>query len=311
MEHSKTAETGAGPRSAGVVGALGSDWASKVIVVTGATQGIGLVTARELGRKGARVLIVARDEKRGAAVRDELIEKTGNARFELLLCDFSSQKQIRALAKQLHEVTDRIDVLVNNAGAIFTERALTEDGIERTFAVNHLGYFLLTTLVLDLLRAAASRAGGARVVNVASRAHTRGKLDLSDINVEKRSYVGMLVYGSTKLANILFTTELAKRLAGDGISVNALHPGVVRTGFGRNTPGIFKFLVGLATPFMITAEEGAETTIYLASSSEVDGVTGKYFDKCKPVQPNQAARDAALAAELWTKSEALVAATAS
>lgn len=284
-----------------------ANWSEKVVVVTGATQGIGLVTARELAKKGCRLLIVARDEQRGEVARQEIASASGNARVELLLCDFTSQKQIRGLAKKLHDATKRIDVLVNNAGAIFTERALTEDGIEKTFAVNHIGYFLLTTEVLDLLRAGAKEGGGARVVNVASRAHTRGKLDLSDINVEKRAYVGMLVYGSTKLANILFTSELAKRVAGDGITVNSLHPGVVRTGFGRNTPGFFKFLVGLATPFMISAEEGAATTIYLASSPEVEGVTGKYFDKCKPIRPNEAGRDAALAAALWKKSEDLVA----
>lgn len=285
-------------------------WSDKVIVVTGATQGIGLVTARELAKKGSRLFIVARDEARGEAARREIADASGNDRVELLLCDFSSQKSIRALAAKLHDSTSRIDVLVNNAGAIFTERSLTEDGIEKTFAVNHIGYFLLTTLVLDLLRAASKDAGGARIVNVASRAHTRGKLLLDDINVEKRSYVGMLVYGSTKLANILFTAELAKRLKDDGITVNALHPGVVRTGFGRNTPGIFKFLVGLATPFMITPEQGAETTIYLASSPEVEGVTGKYFDKCKAVRPNRDAEDPSLAAALWKKSEELVAKSA-
>ena len=284
-----------------------ANWSEKVVVVTGATQGIGLVTARELAKKGCRLIIVARDEKRGEAARQEIAAASGNARVELLLCDFASQKQIRALAAKLHEVASHIDVLVNNAGAIFTERSVTDDGIEKTFAVNHIGYFLLTTEVLDLLRAGAKQGGGARVVNVASRAHTRGTLDLDDINVEKRSYVGMLVYGSTKLANILFTTELAKRVQSDGITVNALHPGVVRTGFGRNTPGFFKFLVGLATPFMITAEQGAETTIYLASSPEVEGVTGKYFDKCKPVSPNRAGCDGALAAALWKKSEDLVA----
>jgi retinol dehydrogenase 12 len=271
----------------------------KVVLVTGASSGIGKVTARELARMGARVVCVARDQGRGEAAIAEIRAAAPSADLDLLLCDFASQRAIRALSEQIHAKHDRLHVLVNNAGAIMASRTVTEDGIEATFAVNHLGYFLLTELLLDLLKAGAP----SRIVNVASGAHKQGKLDLDDVSSE-RGYSRIRAYSTSKLANILFTNELARRLEGTNVTANSLHPGAVSTNFGSSS-GYFKYLVALVRPFLIDAEKGAETLIHLASSPEVAGVSGEYFYKKKIARRSARASDPVMAARLWEVSEEL------
>ena len=229
----------------------------------------------------------------------------GKAKVDLFVADMSSQKDIRRVANEYREKHDRLDVLVNNAGAVIMERATTADGLEATFATNHLGYFLLTTLLLDLLK----KSTPARVVSVSSDAHRNGKMVWDDLQGEK-SFSGFGAYAQSKLANALFTVELAKRLEGTGVTANCLHPGVIASQFGRNNKGIMGFFVRVAAPFMASEEEGAKTTVFLASSPDVEGVTGKYFKKCRAVDPSPAARDETAAARLWTVSEELVAKTA-
>ncbi len=273
----------------------------RIAVVTGANSGIGKVTARELARKGATVIMTARDEARGKAALDDVRRASGSDSVELMLCDFSSQRAIRAFGKAFREKYDALHVLVNNAGALVPERKITEDGLELTFAANHLGYFLTTELLLDRLKAAAP----ARIVSVASAGHTRAKsIPWDDLNSE-RGYSGVDAYCVSKLANILFTFELARRLEGTGVTANCLHPGAVATNFGLGG-GWLKWAVKLAQPFMIDDEKGAETQIFLASSPEVEGVSGKYFAKKKPIEASRAAKDMLAAKRLWALSEDLV-----
>jgi NAD(P)-dependent dehydrogenase (short-subunit alcohol dehydrogenase family) len=230
-------------------------------------------------------------------------EVAAAGRADLELADLSSQAEIRALAARLQDRLQRLDVLVNNAGSIIPERRLTADGLEATFATNHLGYFLLTSLLLDTLKASAP----SRIVNVASDAHRRGHIDLDDLQADK-SYRPFRAYSDSKLANVLFTYELARRLAGTGVTANSLHPGVVRTGFGREYRGVMKLVWRIGGLFMISAVQGARTIVYLASSPDVAGVTGEYFARCRPVTSSTASRDAELARRLWEASEKLTAA---
>jgi NAD(P)-dependent dehydrogenase (short-subunit alcohol dehydrogenase family) len=278
----------------------------KVILVTGATAGIGKVTALELARKGATVVLVGRDPAKAEATVAEIRQATGNDAVEALLCDVSSQAAVRKLAADYRAKHDRLDVLVNNAGAILGERKTTADGIEATFATNHLAYFLLTELLLDLLRASAP----ARVVSVASDAHRSTKLDLDDPQYERRPYASMSSYGASKLANILWSAELARRLEGSGVTANALHPGVIASNFGQSGPGWMRFGVKLFAPLLSSPENGARTTLHLATSPEVEGITGKYWKDSKPAKPSAAAQDMAAAKRLWEISEALVAKSA-
>lgn len=277
---------------------------NKTCVVTGASSGIGLETAVALAKAGARVVIVTRDAAKGKAARAEIVRRSGNDAVTFFTADFGSQKAIRKLAAELDAQLPRIDVLVNNAGAINGERKLTPEGIETTFGVNHLGYFLLTGLLLDKLKASAP----SRIVNVASEAHRGASMNFDDLGGEK-SYSSWNAYCQSKLANILFTRELARRLEGSGVTANCLHPGVVATGFGRSGGALMRLAVRVIRPFIITAEKGARTAIFLASSPEVEGVSGKYFDKCKAVTPSAAAEDDAAARRLWELSEQLTAAT--
>ena len=279
------------------------DLGGKVCVLTGATRGIGRAAADALARTGMTLALVGRDKTRVEDTVAAVKAASGNGRVEGLVADLSLRSEVRRLAATVRKQYPRLDVLVNNAGAIFTRREETAEGIEKTLALNHLGYFLLTLELLDLLKASAP----SRVVNVASDAHRGMRLNFDDLENRKK-YSGLRVYGQSKLMNILFTEELARRLAGTGVTVNALHPGVVATGFGQNTPGLFKALVRLAAPFMVTPEKGAETLVYLATSPEVEGVTGKYFAKSKEVRPSPAARDPEAARKLWEASERLVAA---
>ena len=281
----------------------------KTIIVTGASLGIGRVTALELARMGARVVMVCRNPEKGEAVRRDIVRATGNDAVDLMIADLSSQQQIRGLAKDFLATHDRLDVLVNNAGAINMSRHTTVDGYETTFAVNHLAYFLLTNRLLDALKASAP----SRIVNVSSRAHVGGHINFDDLMGEKK-YSAARAYGQSKLANVLHAYELARRLEGTGVTANALHPGAVRTGFGKNNPGIIGTLFGVAQvvgrPFYVSEEVGAQTQIYLASSPEVEGVTGKYFARCRETESNAESHDVDVARRLWDVSEELTVASA-
>jgi NAD(P)-dependent dehydrogenase (short-subunit alcohol dehydrogenase family) len=271
----------------------------KTVLVTGATQGIGKFTAQALAKLGASVGITARDRARGEAAAEEIRDKAG-ASVELHMCDFASRADIRRFAEDYRKKHDKLDVLVNNAGAINMQRKLSADGLELTFAVNHLGYFLLTHELMPALEA----AGAARIVNVASEAHRRAHIDFDDLQCE-RGYAGFRAYGRSKLANILYTYELARRLDGKRITANCLHPGVVATGFGRNDKGWLGYAIKLVAPFFLTPEEGAATSIYLASSPEVEGVSGKYFAKSAEKKSNRESYDRDVARRLWEVSEKL------
>lgn len=274
----------------------------KTVVITGATTGIGKEAAREIARMGARVVLVARNAEKAEEAIAEIAEDTYHDELEHLPCDLESQYSIREAAAELRRRHSRVDVLVNNAGAIFTERALTVDGIERTFALNHLGYFLFTTLLLELIEASAP----ARIVNVASTAHLVADFDLDDLQSERR-LPGLPTYAMTKLCNVLFTKELARRLDPKKVTVNCLHPGVIASGFGHNTAGLFRIGLAIAQPFFASPQKAARCTIHLATSPDVAGVTGEYFDpKGRIARVSRIARDEDLARRLWEKSEELV-----
>lgn len=284
-----------------------ADLSGKNIVITGGNTGIGKEAAVGLAGLGGRVVITSRNEERGRAARDEIVERSSNADVDVMSLDLASFRSIRSFAAGVLDRLDHLDVLVDNAGLIHRRRTETEEGFETTFGVNHLGHFLLTELLLDRLRASSP----ARVVVVASDAHKGAPhgLDFDDLQSTRRYRWGK-AYSKSKLANIYFARELARRLDGSGVTSNSLHPGFVRSDFGRGGDlgpvygwGI-KYLAG---PFAISPEKGARTTIYLASSPEVDGVTGGYFSKCKPATPSAVARDAAAARRLWDVSEQLVA----
>jgi len=283
-----------------------ADLAGKTILVSGATNGVGLEASVVLARRGARVLMVGRDPAKAAARLDEVKERSGSAAVESLLCDFASQAQIRELAREVHDRCDRLAVLVNNAGTVFPARTLTEDGIESTFAVNHLGYFLLTNLLLDLLRNGVP----ARVVNVASVGHYGGTLDFDDLGFA-HGYGIMHAYKRSKLCNVLFTRELARRLAGTGVTANSLHPGVVATGIWTHGPPAWApfmkpVMALIARAFMLSPAKGGETLVYLAASPEVEGLTGLYFEDNRVREAAPLARDDALAKRLWDESAKLV-----
>jgi len=277
----------------------------KTVIITGGNSGIGKAAAVDLARAGARVVITARSEQRGTAAVADIVAASGSSTVELSLFDLADLSSVRAGATDLLDRCPRIDVLLNNAGLILTERTLSADGYEATFAVNHLGPFLLT----ELLRQRLIDSTPSRIVNVASTAHNfaRRGMVFDDLMAE-RSYRQMEVYGRSKLANILFTVELATRLAGTGVTANSLHPGSVATGYARDgdTSGFMAWGVKVIAPFSLTPEKGARTSVYLCSSPEVEGVTGKYFAKCREKRPSANARDAAAAARLWEVSEQLV-----
>ena len=262
--------------------------AGKTIVITGATDGIGLAAAERLASMGAKLVLVGRDPAKGAPIAARL-------KAQIHYADLSRLDAVRALARELRALP-RIDVLLNNAGAIFTRREETADGLERTFALNHMAYYMLTRLLSDRM------VRGARVVNVASGAHRMATLDFDDLQT-RRGYTGWLAYRRSKLANVLFTRALARRLNGSGITANALHPGFVASAFGDNNRGVFRAGLAVAKRFgAIAVAAGAETPVYLAASPEVEGVSGLYFDECKPREPSAAAQDDAAAERLWTAS---------
>jgi NAD(P)-dependent dehydrogenase (short-subunit alcohol dehydrogenase family) len=247
-------------------------------------------------------VVVGRSAPKTATLVEEIRAASGNQTVDSLLADLSSQQEVRRLAEEFKSKYSHLHVLLNNAGGTFTTRQLSVDGIEMTFALNHLAYFLLTNLLLETLKASAP----ARIINVSSDAHSGGKIEFDNLQGE-RSYSSFGPYGNSKLANILFTTELACRLEGTGVTVNALHPGLTSTGFGKNNPGLLMKIMGVVIPLVgRSPEKGAETSIYLASSPEVQGITGKYFVDCKVTQPAPQAADSATARKLWDVSAEMV-----
>ncbi|MFC4455733.1 SDR family oxidoreductase [Deinococcus sonorensis] len=269
--------------------------AGKTVLVTGATNGIGKVAARVLTQQGARVVIVGRDP----AKTERMAAEIGAARF--VIADLSVQAQVRQAAKDVLDQEAQLDVLLNNAGMYLNQRQETPDGIEMTWALNHLGYFLLTQELLPLIRATPQ----ARIVNVSSAAHTMGRIRWDDPEF-RLGYSGWAAYGQSKLANILFTRELSRRLAGSGITANALHPGMVATGFAHNNGSRISRVFSLLRPFAKTEEQGAQTSIYLSSSPEVAGMSGLYFSNEQPIKPAPQALDDAAAERLWRLSEEYV-----
>ena len=275
----------------------------KVCMVTGATSGIGQVTAAALAAQGAHVIVVGRNRAKAQQVVGEIRRQSGNEAVWYLLADFSDLQQVRELAAAFSAQYSQLDVLVNNAGTYFNTRHPAPGGVEMTFHVNHLAHFLLTNLLLETLTASAP----ARIVNVTSRAHEYDNMDFDDLGFE-RSYFGMKAYARSKLANLLFTYELARRLAGSGVTVNAVHPGGVATDIWRtNFPVLGPAIKWVMSLFALTPEEGADTLIYLASSPDVEGVTGKYFVEREAIASSPLSYDEQVAARLWAVSEQLTA----
>lgn len=272
----------------------------KNVLITGGTSGIGFETAKAIAAKGANVFIVGRDKARTEQAVKDLIAATGNNHIKYFLANFSSLKTVRELATRVKNEIPVLDVLVNNAGGVFPEFKLNEDGLEMTIATNHFAYFLLTNLLLDLIK----KAEAGRIVNVASDSHYQGKLDFESFTADKGYFI-MKAYGQSKLANVLFTQELAERLKGTNVTANSLHPGVVKTNIGNKSANWYS---GLAWTLFsrlggISVEDGAKTSVYLATSPEVSGVTGRYFTKCKQKEPSKLTFDKALQKKLWEVSE--------
>jgi len=262
----------------------------RIVLVTGATGGIGLATAHGIARHGATVVIVGRDLARTRAAVEQIKTESGNPRVDYLVADLSVLSEIRRVAAEFQERYSQLHVLVNNVGAIFINGQVSPEGVEMTLALNHLGPYLLTRSLYNLLKASTP----SRIVNVSSLAHLGARIDTSNLQ-----FSGWKGYKRSKLANILFTYELARRSEGTGITVNALSPGLVRSKFGLNNPGPFRFAKPLIDCFAVSNAKGAETSIYLSCSPDVEGVTGKYFTRCKPRRSSQASYDRTAAAQLW------------
>jgi NAD(P)-dependent dehydrogenase (short-subunit alcohol dehydrogenase family) len=280
------------------------DMQGKTVVVTGANSGIGFETAAALAGMGARVLITARNADKGRAAVAAITRLGGEGHVQLVVFDLADLASVRRGAAEILEQTPRLDVLVNNAGLVLTERSETVDGYEATFAINHLGPFLLTNLLLQRMTSSAP----SRIVNVASTAHNAARKGMPFDDLQNRhGYRGMRVYGQSKLANILFTLELSRRYKDTGLTANSLHPGTVRTGYGGDgdARGFLAFGIKIASPFFLSPAKGARTSVYLASSPEVEGVSGEYFVKCKPRTPRRWAQDPEAARRLWDVSEEL------
>ena len=276
--------------------------AGKTVLITGGTGGIGKATAIGLARLGARVGIVGRDATRAAAAAADIRSTSGDSAVDVFVADMSSQQEVRRLASEVLDAYPRLDVLVNNVGGFWAHRHTTADGLEHTFALNHLASFLLTNLLRERLIASAP----ARVVTVSSGAQSMGRIDFDDLQ-GARKYSGQQAYNQSKLANVMFTYELARRLDGTGVTANVLHPGVTRTDFGAEDQAwFFSVMSGLARLFMKSPAEGAATPIYLAATPEVEGVTGRYFANRVVKRSNPASYDTRAAARLWRESAALV-----
>ena len=276
------------------------DLEGKTCVITGATSGIGQIAAERLAAMGARLVLIARDQARGVSMLRRLREHAPAAAHRVHYADLMRVAEVKRVAADIAASEQRIDILVNNAGAIFSYRRLTAEGLERTFALNHMAYFVLSHSLREPLLAAAP----ARVVNTASAAHQSAKLDFDDLQFA-RAYNGVSAYQRSKLCNILFTRELSRRWAGTGITVNCLHPGFVASRFGKESGGLLPLVLRAAQVFAISPEEGAETIVYLASSQEVADVSGGYFFKCRASAPAPQAEDDNAAKRLWRKSAKL------
>ena len=272
----------------------------RVVLITGGTAGIGKAAATALAGRGAEVVVTGRDRERGEGALQDIRRESGNGEVSLLLADLAVQAEVRRLAKEFEASHERLDVLVNNAGLIQNQRTETPDGIETTLAVNHLAPFLLTNLLLEVLKKSAP----SRIITVSSEAQRWGKMDLDDLQ-SKRSYKVFRVYGKSKLANILFTYELAERLEGTGVTANCIHPGPVSTNFGMNNGGLMVLLFRALKPFMRSPERGADTLIYLASSPEVEGVSGRYFSDREVISSSEEPHDVSAQKRLWEESEEL------
>jgi NAD(P)-dependent dehydrogenase (short-subunit alcohol dehydrogenase family) len=268
----------------------------KTVMITGANVGIGKQTALNLAKMGARVVMVCRNPEKGEAAMSEIQAKSGNSKIELMLANLSSMAAIRILAKEYKASHDRLDVLINNAGVVPWKRSLTVDGMELTFAVNHLAPFLLTNLLLDTIKASAP----ARIINLTSGLHTGGSIDFDDLQSEKK-FGGFHAYKEAKLGVVLFTYELARRLEGTGVTVNTVHPGVIKTKLGRHSPWYLR----IGTVFFKDPEVGGETPTYLASSPEVEQVTAKYFKNKEQAPSSDESYDEAIAKRLWDVSSEL------
>ena len=274
---------------------------NKICMVTGATSSIGEVTALELARQGATVIVIGRNPEKSTATVNKIKQITGNSKVDFMLVDLSSQKEIHNLVQQFQSRYQRLDVLINNAGALFLKRKESVDGIEMTLATNYLAPFLLTNLLIDILNASAP----SRIINVSALLHKRAEIDFNDLQNKKR-YNALRVYPQTKLENILFTYELARQLEGTGVTVNVLHPGVIASNLGVNNSRFFALARRFMNLFLTSPEKGAQTMIYLASSSEVASVTGKYFINNKSVLSSKASYDKNAALLLWQMSMALI-----
>jgi len=274
---------------------------NKIVLITGANSGIGKATAISLAEMGAHVVMMSRDMEKGEIARQEVMGASRSNQVDLMQCDLASMENIRGFSAQFKAKYPRLDILINNAGIFTDHRLETKDGFEYQIGVNHLGHFLLTSLLLDLMKDSAP----ARIINVSSAAHFGGKVDFEDLH-QTSKYSGWKAYAQSKLANILFTYELAHRLAGTGITVNCLHPGFVKTRFAFNRESEKPHpMMKLLSPFTLNALSGAATTIYLAASPEVDGITGKYFAKRKQKASSRASYDLVAAEKLWNLSAAL------
>ena len=278
-----------------------SSMKNRICLVTGATNGIGFAASMQLAKLGATVIVTGRNPQKTDATVASIRQATGNKNIESLVADLSSLQQVRGLAQAFLSRYDKLHVLMNNAGVWVTQRAVSADNFELTFAVNHLAPFLLTHLLLDTIKASAP----ARIVNVSSQAHWRGDLNFDDLQSEK-SFSGWTCYATSKLANILLTAELARRLEGTGVTANSLHPGVVATGLLDSNKGLTPWIAKLIKPFLWTPERGAATCTYLAASSQIEGITGKYFDNCREAPVSTAAQNARTSQRLWQISEQLV-----
>ena len=275
----------------------------KIALVTGATSGIGFEASVKLAAMGATLVLVARDRARGEAAVVAVKKRSRSDAVSLMFCDFASLSQVRALAAGVMSSHPTLHILVNNAGSASPKREVTEDGIERTFAVNHLAPFLLTNLLLDLLK----RSAPAKVINVASIEHRHGTLPFDNLQFEKGGYRITRAYARSKLANVLFTTELARRLTGTGVTANCLHPGAVATNiWSHAAPGYVRLLIPVAKLFMLSSEKGADTVVYLAANPEIEGLTGGYYERNRKVTPSPLAQDHAIPKRLWDRSAALV-----
>ena len=272
----------------------------KTVVIRGGTSGIGEIAAERLALMGARIVLIARNQFRGEVTLARLYERAPGLDHTVHYADLARLPEMKRVAAEIANKEPRIDVLINDAGAMFSSRRLTEDGLEYTFALNHMAYFVVTEGLRERLLASSP----ARIVNVSSAAHQGARLDFDDLQSAK-GFGAMKAYSRSKLCNILFTRELARRLHGTGVTANCLHPGFVATRFGDQSGGVISRFVGLAKLFAISPEKGAETIIYLATSTAVTETTGEYFYKCRPITPSQAARDDRAALLLWERSAAL------